>query len=910
MPNYEPTPRRFSTISVSRSASRRNSIDDAARPSIVRVPPDLQDSPPVDLANVLRHLQHVEQEGEQERGRTRQSGGDNATRATRGDDGLVTAPSARRENSASTRERIVLWEERCRSRSKGRSKSRGRDTGSKHRISVVPEVPELVTAFTTFQPQDMSGLGEQGAENYKALGPGVADAFWQQDTSPDNTELARVQNVEDGRPQTPVRQTGERPLTPETMPRLPLSIRPDAINMGSSNRDQKLAAKAGTSDRKPKVVADTGILSTPRPRSDYNGTPGIAMPLTPQTTPEQKKTKIQGIQRHTPDYVGEQPTPSSVGGYTAVLEPPIHPGHPIEEEETPPQSPPQYYSPSDLLSEPSPQQRREQVHVSTLRSPPRLSGVAPSQSPPGSERETRYHNVWRINPYQPDFPLPDRPPDYVDIQTLGQAGFTGTPLQKMPQGQLPAGPRNHPETDLAPNPYARTTGPGSGDWIVNIPPSPSAAYVPGEHKTRRPRPRSRSRTVTERYASRSDMRRHEWDAPPVIERALHAASVSMIQGLNVPTEVYRGLRDIYYPAPGRPNIIKAYPIRRRLPLRIFFPSHHDLTSPALLPTLFTIHGGAFTVGSPADDDALNRTFADSYTILVIALNYAKAPWAAFPAPLLDVEALYHAALNDDSLPIDRMRVALAGSDAGANLALALAQLPSVRSGIDPNPQPHPFPNSSTTARSNPPPTAVISITGILDFTTPPASKLPTRPYKRQLRGPRGWGPALDWMARLLPSSAWSYIPYGHDAADPLLSPLYAARADLPPHVFVIAAELDCLAMESWVAVCRWAGRRAVPGRGERVGREGVAVWRGCLDDGRGEDGERFGWCEETGAGDHGSTRWLLVPDVVHGFDSAGWRSKYLWGDEVARMDAEMKTIAYQREVAEWLWGVVWKGDGS
>lgn len=347
---------------------------------------------------------------------------------------------------------------------------------------------------------------------------------------------------------------------------------------------------------------------------------------------------------------------------------------------------------------------------------------------------------------------------------------------------------------------------------------------------------------------------------------------------------------------------------------IFFPSHHDLTSPALLPTLLTIHGGAFTVGTPADDDPWNRTFADSYTVLVIALNYAKAPWAAFPAPLLDVEALYHAILNDESLPIDRMRVALAGFDAGANLALALSQLPSVRSGIDPNPPPsppnHPNLNPKTPihqVRSNPPPTAVISITGILDFTTPPAQKLHTRPYKPSLRGPRGWGPALDWMARLLlPSGAWSYIPYGHDAADALVSPAYAARGDLPPHVFVVAAELDCLAMESWVAACRWGGR-VVPGVGERVGREGVGVWRGCLDDGRAGDGGRFAWSEAVRwDGQEGSTRWLLVPDVVHGFDSVAWRNKYLWGDEVARMDAEMKTVAYRRELAEWLWGVVWR----
>lgn len=166
---------------------------------------------------------------------------------------------------------------------------------------------------------------------------------------------------------------------------------------------------------------------------------------------------------------------------------------------------------------------------------------------------------------------------------------------------------------------------------------------------------------------------------------------------------------------------------------------------------------------------------------------------------------------------------------------------------------------------------------------------------------------------MLPSSSWSYIPYGHDIVDPLLSPGYARRADLPPHVFVIAAELDCVAHESWRAACAWAGR-AVPDGDVMVGRDSVARWRGCLDDGLGEDAARFAWSEshvagrDIGGGEApgGSTRWLLVPDVVHGFDSAEWRNRYLWSDEEARMDAEMKTIAYQREVAEWLWGVVWR----
>ena len=281
--------------------------------------------------------------------------------------------------------------------------------------------------------------------------------------------------------------------------------------------------------------------------------------------------------------------------------------------------------------------------------------------------------------------------------------------------------------------------------------------------------------------------------------------------------------------------------------------------------------------------------------------------SSFPAPLKDVEAIYHSVLNDDSLPIDRMRTAILGFDAGANLALGLSQLPSVKTGKDPNAYPdHPY--FDQRVRSNPPPAAVISVCGVLDFTVSVGDKLKTRRYKRNLKGTRGWGPGLDWVAKILPSSAWSYIPYRQDAADPLLSPVYSAREDMPPHVFVIGAELDCLAHESWKAACAWSGgKRAVPGRDEVVGRKEVAVWRGCLDDGKGQDAARFGWMEGfEGAEAKGSTRWLLVPDVVHGFDSAAWRNRYLWGDEEARMDAEMKTVAYQREVGEWLWGVVWR----
>ncbi|KAK0636438.1 Alpha/Beta hydrolase protein [Bombardia bombarda] len=818
----------------------------------------------------------------------------------------------------------------------GRSKSRPRDLGPRSRISIVPEMPELTAALSLLE--ENKGVEEEGQksgvtrrqdyEEFGRVGSPIQEILndvnvvESHGTAFDKTHhdnqahsFGSESELRLGKPRTP---TG---LTPVPMPT-------PRVIPGQRREEMTKGITSSPPDTPPFVVEefddDTCAFdedmtfhddearhwaSTPfsRPSTPHRSIPTGSLPLTPEATPDQtskptrSKSETKTLQRdQEAHFPSEDSAARNLKDSTIVDK--------DRRLQTPRATDP-IHSPSGLLS-----------HVTVERSDQNRR-VGPEFE--GVEQRAHYHEVWRITDYAPEFPLPSRPYNQplLASSTSAQPRFDGSPLKEPPRSQLSREASIYKLQDQSQtNSYSAQTPSESsnGDWVVNILSSPSEAYVPGDHRSPSSRTRSRSRTGGRynrgRYPSHGRPGRQEWDAPPVIERAFHAASVGMIQGLTVPMGLYRGLRDIYYPPPERPDIIKAYPIRRRLPVRIFFPSHYDLTSPTLLPTLFTLHGGGFTVGHASDDDNWNRTFSDAFTVLVISLNYSKAPWAAaFPAPLLDAEALYHAVLNDESLPIDRMRTVLSGFDAGANLALALAQLPSVRTGYDPHSYSqnnnnyhntcdnttsntprytHPYTASSRSSRgsssssstqppppppplrSHPPPAAVISICGILDFSTPPSTKARTRPYKRQLRGPRGWGPGLDWMARLLPSSAWSYIPYGHDTADPLLSPAYAARADLPPHVFVIAAELDCLAHESWRAACSWAGNRVVPDGGAVVGRRAVG-------------------------------RWLLVPDVVHGFDSAGWRNKYLWGDEEARMDAEMKTLAYQREVAEWLWGTVW-----
>lgn len=349
--------------------------------------------------------------------------------------------------------------------------------------------------------------------------------------------------------------------------------------------------------------------------------------------------------------------------------------------------------------------------------------------------------------------------------------------------------------------------------------------------------------------------------------------------------------------------------------------------------------------------------ADSLGMLVIGLPYSKAPRAPFPAGLNDLEALYLAVLGDESLPIDRTsrsgggrnsgrsrargRIALAGFDAGANLAMALSQLPTVQQQSQNN-------NNSQTAGAAP--TAVVSISGILDLARPLEAKTRGRPYKPGLPAPRNG--AADMLAATYGAYAWGYVPYGQDLRDPLLSPAFAQQQQqgpdghdggdggvLPPHVCLVAAELDLLAHESWRMACRLVqeggirrgdGRRArwrvpdpdaVEDRAQAVcGREQSSAVKGSLEmedlssSSRGGDGlgprKRFGfevvWGSEGDGGDDGdedgSVRWILVPDAMHGFDRALWR----YGGEETVRDAELKTVAYVDAVGKWLRDTVWK----
>jgi acetyl esterase/lipase len=294
------------------------------------------------------------------------------------------------------------------------------------------------------------------------------------------------------------------------------------------------------------------------------------------------------------------------------------------------------------------------------------------------------------------------------------------------------------------------------------------------------------------------------------------------------------------------------------PNSIFFPPGHDAASPSPLPTIFTIHGGGFVAGSPDDVNPINARYA-AHGFLVITLRYTLAPAGHFPIPIHDIEAIILAALDDTSLPINPRRVALMGWSAGGNIAVSVAQLPSLQGRI----------------------AALVPVYPVADWRPPAEEKLPTRQWKPELGGHRG-KPA-DGLMMICGLVEWAYLPPGQDFKDPLLSTVFTPRETLPSKVFIISAELDMLSHEGLRLAWGLAGREGEPPK--QVGAlETKPPGELVLDD------ERYHF-------EKGGVRWLLVPDTIHGFDMD---MGMVMNDKVAVEDGKIKSRKVHDLVAEWL----------
>ncbi|KAI9167992.1 Arylesterase [Paramyrothecium foliicola] len=238
--------------------------------------------------------------------------------------------------------------------------------------------------------------------------------------------------------------------------------------------------------------------------------------------------------------------------------------------------------------------------------------------------------------------------------------------------------------------------------------------------------------------------------------------------------VYFATHRFFNPSPVslRPTAVKRYSCRPGLQTRVFFPPNHKPGK--LLPLYLSIHGGAFVFGDPQHDDEFCVMWAKRTGMLVVSLDYHKAPIYPFPSGVYDVAAVANAVLEDDSLPIDGSRITIGGFSAGGNLALAAAQLPELKGIVK----------------------AALTFYPIVDWGHPPDEKMRRRPYKG---GPRDGLEHSGWWFD------WGYVPVGQNRHDPLLSPCYAPKEDLPPWIYIIGAEWDMLRLESQKMIYNLAG---------------------------------------------------------------------------------------------------------
>jgi len=118
--------------------------------------------------------------------------------------------------------------------------------------------------------------------------------------------------------------------------------------------------------------------------------------------------------------------------------------------------------------------------------------------------------------------------------------------------------------------------------------------------------------------------------------------------------------------------------------RLYVPAGLPSPPGEAAPMLVYLHGGGWVVGDLDTHDQPCRFLARESGILVLSIDYRRAPEHKFPAPVDDCLAALRFAIDDaGSLGADPARVAVGGDSAGGNLAAAVTRLCTIEGGPAP-----------------------------------------------------------------------------------------------------------------------------------------------------------------------------------------------------------------------------------
>ncbi|MCJ1445676.1 MAG: hypothetical protein MMC23_006181 [Stictis urceolatum] len=282
----------------------------------------------------------------------------------------------------------------------------------------------------------------------------------------------------------------------------------------------------------------------------------------------------------------------------------------------------------------------------------------------------------------------------------------------------------------------------------------------------------------------------------------------------------------------KPTFTKTFPRYPEILCRVFIP-RPEVCHPGLLPLYIDVHGGGFIMGDPDMDDHFCSQLAETNGICVLAISHRKAPYWKFPTAVDDVSGVATSILDGDSLPIDRSRVAIGGFSTGGTLALAAAQTSYLKGRVE----------------------GVVAFSPLTDMTVSPGDKLASVPENDE---PDRLGKDFANLVQR------AYVRPNTDLRDPLLSPVFANRLELPTNVYIIGSEYDML--------CAEAERMAVGLAAQEVGDE-VA-------------GPSDRW-------EKGGIRWELV---------RGWRHNFTHIAEKGIRETERQQVVEDlfNRVGEWL----------
>lgn len=160
--------------------------------------------------------------------------------------------------------------------------------------------------------------------------------------------------------------------------------------------------------------------------------------------------------------------------------------------------------------------------------------------------------------------------------------------------------------------------------------------------------------------------------PPTLRERLAAIAQGMeAAGLAPVPDARVSRRDLAVSgAPGDPDVS----------VRVYVP---DGTAPAG-PVILHIHGGAFVIGSPEQDNVSSELLALSTGLPIVSVDYRLAPEHPHPAPINDCFAVYRWLTGGASgLDVDGEQVIVTGVSAGGGLAAAVALRARDDGGVQP-----------------------------------------------------------------------------------------------------------------------------------------------------------------------------------------------------------------------------------